>query len=170
MSILKNDLFDISVTKKICLSGLFIALVAIFNKVIALNYIPLIPFVRISFGSIALLVFASIVMGPLYGLVIGAAADVMGYFIFDASSFGWFPQITLTYALLGFLPFFIYKFVLLIKSKKLMMIVEYGVMALALAGLSIFLALNNSIVLYGTTYNLELYQKILIPKLQIHFE
>lgn len=163
MSILRNDIFGLSITKKICLSGLFIALVVIFNKVIALNYIPLIPFVRISFGSIALLVFASIVMGPLYGLVIGAAADVMGYFIFDASSFGWFPQITLTYALLGFLPFFIYKLVLLITNKKVMMIVEYGFMGLVLAGLTLFLAFNNSIVLYGTTYNFELYQKILIP-------
>ena len=80
---LKNELIDLSITKKICLSGIFIALVVIFNKVIALNYIPIIPFVRISFGSIALLIFASIVLGPFYGLVIGAAADVLGYFVFE---------------------------------------------------------------------------------------
>ena len=56
---------------KITLSALILALVVIFNKVLAINYISFVPFVRISFGSIALLVFASIAIGPIYGLFIG---------------------------------------------------------------------------------------------------
>ena len=162
-SLLRNDLFSLSLTKKICLSGLFIALVVIFNKVIALNYIPVIPFVRISFGSIALLIFASIVLGPFFGLVIGASADVLGYFVFDASSFGWFPQITLVYALLGFLPFFIFKFVLLIKNKTIMAIIEYSVMAVIFVLLTVFLFTHNEISLYGKTHTIEVYQRYLIP-------
>ncbi len=162
MSSMKT-MFNLSTVRKICLAGLFIALVVIFNKVIAINYIAFIPFVRISFGSIALIIFASIVLGPIYGMVVGAAADVLGYFIFDMSSYGWFPQITLTYALLGFLPYFIWKLVMLIKNQRTMKFIEYGVFAGILIGISVFFAFNSTLHLYGTTYDLEVYQRVLIP-------
>ena len=76
---LKNNL---SIIQKITLSGLFIALITILQKVIAINYIAVVPFVRISFGGCALLIFASVFLGPWYGLLIGAASDILGYFIF----------------------------------------------------------------------------------------
>lgn len=159
--------FELSVTKKICLSAFFIVLVTLFNKVIAINYIPVIPFVRLSFGSIALLIFASIIFGPLYGMVIGASADLLGYFVFDASSFGWFFQITLVYALLGFVPFFIYKLVTLIKNEKLMMIIEYSFMSVVIALLTLYFIFNETLTMYGTTYHFEIWQRVLIPSLAL---
>lgn len=163
LKILNQTPFNLSTTKKICFSGIMIVLVMLFNKVFAVNYIALIPFVRISFGSIALIVFSSIAFGPLYGMIIGISADILGYFIFDASAFGWFPQITLTYALLGLVPYFIYLLVRSLKNKNLMMVVEYVVFGVILIGLSVFFALNKSLTLYGQTYSFELYQRILIP-------
>ena len=85
MKFFKADFIELSIVKKICLSGILMALIVIFNKVLAINYI--IPFARISFGSIALIIFASIVLGPFYGAIIAGVADILGYFMFDMSSF-----------------------------------------------------------------------------------
>lgn len=167
MKFLKSDFFDISLTKKICLSGILMALIIIFNKVLAVNYI--IPFARISFGSIALIIFTSITLGPIYGLIIAGGADIIGYFLFDASSFGWFPQITLTYVVMGFVPFFLYKFVTLIKNKKLIMAVEYSFFAVILALITIFFLTSKEINLVTSVRTLELYERILYPSLAFLF-
>lgn len=158
----KNNIPQI---QKICLSGLFIALIMILNKVVAINYIPIIPFVRVSFGGNALLIFASYFLGPIYGIAIGAFSDLLGYFIFDPKTFGFFPQITLTYLLIGFLPYFIFSLVKLIKSKKVMFCVQNGVFAVIFSLVTAFLFSQKSFTLYSATYTLELYQKIIIVSL-----
>lgn len=163
MKFFKPDFIDLSLTKKICLSGILMALIVIFNKVLAINYI--IPFARISFGSIALIIFASIVLGPFYGAIIAGVADILGYFMFDMSSFGWFPQITMTYVLMGFLPFFVYKFVKLFKKDKIFMIVEYSIFALILVLVIIFFATQKEINLGYKVHPLSLFDRIFYPSL-----
>ena len=165
MKFFQSDIVHLSVVKKICLSGILMALIVIFNKILAVNYI--IPFARVSFGSIALIIFTSIVLGPFYGLVIAAGADVLGYFMFDMSSFGWFPQITLTYALMGFVPFFIYKLVTMIKKEKTIMIIEYVTFSVVLVGISLFFAFNDKIDLGYTIRNLAVYERIMYPCLAL---
>lgn len=157
--------FNLNLTRKICLSGIFVVLVVLLNKVIAINYIAFIPFVRLSFGSIAIIIFSSIVFGPLYGLVIGAMGDILGYFIFDASSFGWFPQITAIYALLGFIPFFIYKLVANIRNKKMMVTIEYSLFTVVTLLITFFFIFNDHLTLYGVTYEFNVWQRILFPSL-----
>ena len=165
MKLFKADFIELSITKKICLSGILMALIVIFNKVIAVNYI--IPFARISFGSIALIIFASIVLGPFYGMVIAGVADILGYFFFDMSSYGWFPQITLTYVLMGFVPFFIYKLVRLIKKDKLAMIIEYSVFAIILVLVTIFFVTQKEINLGYDTHPLTTFDRIFYPSLSL---
>ena len=167
MNFLKPDFLNLSLVKKICLSGILMALIVIFNKVLAVNYI--IPYARISFGSIALIIFASIVLGPFYGLVIAAGADVLGYFMFDMSSFGWFPQITLTYALMGFVPFFIYKFVRIFKKDKTFMIIEYSIFAVILILVALFFAFNDHIDLVNKVRALSVFERFLYPSLVLLF-
>lgn len=161
-----NKLFlksNLSVTTRICLSGLLIALATILQKVIAINYIPVIPFLRISLGGPAVIIFASILLGPWCGLLVGAASDLLGYFIFDASGMGFFPQVTLIYALLGVVPYFIFSLFRLIKNKKAMAIIEGASLLAVLVGSSLFIILNDSMKLYGTTYELDLWVKIVVP-------
>ena len=157
---LKNNL---STIHKITISGLLIALITILQKVIAINYISLIPFVRVSFGGCALLIFSSLFLGPHYGLLIGIASDVLGYFVFDPKTMGFFPQITAIYGLMGLVSYFIFLLVRLIKKEKLMMLIEYGTFGILFIVTTIFFALNNSITLYSSTYDIELWQKIVIP-------
>ena len=153
----------LSTIQKICLTGLFIALVTILQKVLAINYIPVIPFLRISLGGPALIIFSSIFLGPIYGFFIGAASDVLGYFILDPKMLGYFPQITAIYGLLGFVSFFIFWLFKHIKNEKLFLIVEGSTFILLLAGITVFLFLNTNLQLYSSVYTLQLWQKILIP-------
>lgn len=157
---LKNNL---SIIQKITLSGLFIALITILQKVVAINYISIVPFVRVSFGGCALLIFASVFLGPWYGLLIGAASDILGYFIFDPKTMGFFPQITAIYTLMGLVSYFFFVLVRFIKNKKVMMVTEYSVFTLLFIGITLFITLSESITLYSSTYVLELWQKITIP-------
>lgn len=164
---MKIGLFQTRLTtiQKICLSGLFIAVVTILQKVLAINYIPIVPFLRISLGGPALIIFSSIFLGPIYGMFIGAAADVLGYFLLDPKMMGFLPQITAIYALLGLVSYFIFWLFKFVKNDKIMLGIEGGIFALLIAGIAVYFFLNPNLQLYGSTYTLALWQKILIPSL-----
>lgn len=149
--------------QKICLSGLFIAIVTILQKILAINYIPIIPFLRISLGGPALIIFSSIFLGPIYGMCIGAISDVLGYFLLDPKMLGFFPQITAIYFVLGLLSFFIFWIFKHVKNNVLMLIIEGISFAGIITGVAIYLFLNSNLHLYGSSYTLVLRQKILIP-------
>lgn len=154
--------YNLSMVQKISLSGIFIVLIALFQKVFAVNYIPVLPFVRISFGGPALIIFASILLGPWFGLLVGAASDIVGFYIFDPKLMGTAPffQITFIYALLGFASFFIYKLFTLIKNEKLMLTIELVVFAFLLVGLTMFVSLDYDV-------DLKTYERILIPVISL---
>ena len=141
-----KGLLDLTIVQKIALSGIFIVLIALFQKVFAVNYIPVLPFVRISFGGPALIIFSSILLGPFFGLLIGAASDIIGFYIFDPKLMGAMPlfQITLLYAMLGFGSYFIYKIVTLIKNEKVMLITESSFFAVLLVGVTLFSILYDN--------------------------
>lgn len=157
--------YNLSIVQKICLAGIFIPLIAIFQKIFAINYISVIPFVRVSFGGPALIIFASILLGPWFGLLVGAMSDIVGFFIFDPKMFGSMPffQITAIYGLLGFSSYFVFKWIHNVKSKKLMLIIELVSFAVLLAAITLFILLNNSITLYGVTYQFDIWSRIFIP-------
>lgn len=151
-------IYNLSMTQKIALAGIFIILIALFQKIFAVNYIPVLPFVRISFGGPALIIFSSILLGPWFGLLVGAASDIVGFYIFDPKMFGSAPffQITFIYALLGFASFFIYKLFQAIKNEKLLLSIEVVVFTILLVGLTLFSALDYDV-------NLAIVYRILIP-------
>lgn len=151
-------IYNLSMTQKIALAGIFIILIALFQKIFAVNYIPVLPFVRISFGGPALIIFSSILLGPWFGLLVGTASDIVGFYIFDPKMFGSAPffQITFIYALLGFASFFIYKLFQTIKNEKLLLSIEVVVFTILLVGLTLFSSLDYDV-------NLALVYRILIP-------
>lgn len=161
--------YNLSLVQKICLAGIFIPMVAIFQKIFAINYISIIPFVRISFGGAALIMFSSILLGPWFGLLVGAMSDIVGFFIFDPKMFGAMPffQITAIYGLLGFSSYYVFKLVNKIKRTKLLLMLELGTMLAITLAVTLFLLLNNSIQLYGVLYEFDTLQRILIPILTL---
>ena len=156
---------NLSHIQKICLTGLFIALITILQKVIAINYLAFAPFVRVSLGGPALIIFASILLGPIYGGIIGAASDVLGYFVFDIKAFGFFPQITAIYTVLGVASYFVFSFVASIKNKKLLSIIEIITLSIIWIGVSLYVILSKQIKLFSSTYDVPLLGKILVPSI-----
>ena len=153
-----NRIYNLTIIQKISLAGIFIILIALFQKIFAVNYIPVLPFVRISFGGPALIIFSSILLGPWFGLLVGAASDIIGFYIFDPKLFGTAPffQITFIYALLGFGSYFIYKLFRMMKNGKFLLNIEVGVFTLLLIGLVLFVSLDYNI-------NLSILYRVLIP-------
>ena len=156
---------NLTVIQKICLSGLVIALVVILQKVVAINYLAFAPFVRISFGGPALIIFASILLGPIYGALIGMASDLLGYLVFDPRMYPPYLQITAIYTLLGLVSYFVFSIVFSIKNRKLLTMIEIIVLALIWAATSAFVIFNNQITLFSSTYDVPLLSKILIPSI-----
>lgn len=149
-----NGIFKFSLTQKICLSGLLIALTTILQKVIAINYLAALPFFRISFGAPALIIFGSIFLGPLWGGIIGLFSDILGYFAFDASSFPFMPQISLIYLVLGVVGYFVYILIKKIRKPKILFAIEAGILVLFSICVSAFLI---------GFYECSIYAKIFIP-------
>ena len=147
---------SLSVVQKICLAGLLTALATVCQKVFAINYIPVVPFLRISFGGPAVIIFASIFLGPIYGMVVGAVSDLFGYLVFDPKTMGFFPQITAIYLVLGFVPYFIYNFLKAKSTNKAMLIAKYSLIVLLYTAVALYICLNNEIKLYGTTHTMTL--------------
>ena len=155
--------YNLKTLDKICISGMFIALTVILQKVVAINYIPIMPFVRVSPGGPALIMFTSIFLGPVYGLVVGVASDLLGYLIFDPKTYGLFPQITAIYAVLGFVTYYIFWAFKKIKNTKVSMIVLIALLLSLAVGSSLYFILNDQITLYSSTYVMETWVKIALP-------
>lgn len=154
----------LSIVQKICLAGILIVLVALFQKVFAVNYIPIVPFLRISFGGPALIIFSSLLLGPWFGMLVGAASDLLGFFIFDPKTMGGIPffQITAIYALLGLSAYFVFKLVNKIKKERIMLIIEAGTFMAMYIGIVAFIWSQNSIALYGQTYEFNLTSRLVV--------
>ena len=155
----------LTVIQKICLSGLIMALVVILQKVVAINYLAFAPFVRISLGGPALIIFASILLGPVYGLFIGIGSDLLGYLVFDPRMYPPYLQITAIYALLGFISYFVFSFVFSIKNRKALSIVEIIVLSVIWSVIAIFVLTRNEITLFSSTYELNALSKALVCSL-----
>lgn len=152
----------LTVIQKICLSGLIMALVVILQKVVAINYLAFAPFVRVSLGGPALIIFASVLLGPVYGLFIGIGSDLLGYLIFDPRMYPPYLQITAIYALLGFVSYFVFSFVFSIKNRKVLSITETVVLAVIWSVIAIFVLSRNEITLFSSTYELSALSKALV--------
>ena len=160
----RNNLSPVS---KICLAGLFMAVTIILQKVLAVNYIPIVPFLRISLGGPAIIIFASILLGPWYGLLVGIGSDVLGYLLFDPRNYSFFPTITLIYAVLGFLPYFLFSLFKRVHNKKISLIMIISFMTLCILTVTLVLWLNNTLTLYQSVYTINLLIRLLIPGVMI---
>lgn len=167
---MKNNLFfgfPLKVVTKVAFAGIFIALACIFNKVVAINYIPIVPFVRISFGGPAIIIFASFLLGPIYGALIGGFSDILGYLIFDIKAYPYFPSITLTYVLLGLCSGILLYFAPKIKNIKLSRIIIYLSFSLIYILVTLYVTLNDTVQLFDNVLVIDLWIKITIPLLAL---
>lgn len=144
---------------KIILASLFIALVIVFSKFIPISNIFGLPFLRISLGP-TLIIFASLLLGPIYGSMVGVLSDLVG-FLFDSTGYSYNPLFSLTYLMYGLIPgLLVY---LLIKNKSKFPLVQSLIFIFINIFIIVFLLNNNSISPYGgKVYELTFNTKIII--------
>ncbi len=98
----KEVLFLISKVSKISLAGLFIATSIILARFFAGDIlIGGLSVLRISFGPVPIFL-SGILLGPVYGAITGALADVLGYLVKPLGPY--FPGFTINGALSGLIP------------------------------------------------------------------
>lgn len=152
----------ISQIQKITLSALLLAMTIILTRITPLQNIPVIPWIRISFGP-ALIIFASILLGPIYGGIIGALSDILGIVLFpNALGYGINPLFTLVYGLLGILPYFIYWLAKKIKKPQISAICLISAAILVFVAV-VYLIFFNSFI--AANYSFDLWMKWLIVSL-----
>jgi len=96
-------------TRKVVLAGLFVAASIILTRFFAGNIIVSgITVLRLSFGQIPIFL-SGFLLGPLYGGLSGAIADVVGYVI-NPQGGPYFPGFTLNAAISGLIPGLFAKF------------------------------------------------------------
>lgn len=131
--------------KKITISSMLVVLYVIINRFIAINIsafgTP--AFIRITVSTIVLII-ASIIMGPVYGLCVGIVSDIVSAVVFPIGAF--FPGYTLTYAMAGFIPGIIFylskKFNI---SDKIFFILNVTIESILHFGAIIYLLIHHSI-------------------------
>lgn len=156
-----------NIVRQITLSALILALTIICTRLLSIQNIPIVPFVRISIGP-ALIIFASIFLGPVSGLIVGAASDILGIVLFpNALGYAINPLFTVVYGLFGLLPYFIFKAVKLIKKNSINFAIITAILGYLFIFVTIFIFLNSEIVLFKKTYTFLLWHKFLISGLSL---
>lgn len=149
----------LSQVQKITLSGLLLALTIILTRMTPLQNFPLIPWIRISLGP-SLIIFSSILFGPIYGAIVGAGSDILGIVLFPNSlGYGINPIFTLVYGLLGVLPWLLYFLIKRINVRFLEISLVGGASVLVFGALVYFIFFSPTIT---SNYSFELWHKILI--------
>ena len=149
----------LSQVQKITLSGLLLALTIILTRMTPLQNFPLIPWIRISLGP-SLIIFSSILLGPIYGAIVGAGSDILGIVLFPNSlGYGINPLFTLVYGLLGVLPWLLYFLIKRINVRFLEISLVGGASILVFGALVYFIFFSSTI---ASNYSFELWHKILI--------
>ncbi len=93
---------------KITLSSMLLVLNVLATRFLRTPLIGNMHFIRISLGP-AIVIFSSLLLGPLYGAIVGSAGDMVGHFLFPVG--GEFnPLITIVYLLLGIMPWCLMQF------------------------------------------------------------
>jgi ECF transporter S component (folate family) len=157
-------MIKMSRVQQIALAGMMLVLTILGTRLPALFTPSNFGFIRISLGP-SMIIFSSILLGPLFGAVIGAGSDLLGSVIFPSTMGGLNinPFITLMYLLLGILPWLLVFLTKKVRHSFNKPWIIYVIMVILWSFVLLFLIFNSSITLYGgKVYNFDVAQKIII--------
>ena len=109
--------------ERVAIAAFLLTLNMLLNRLVGLAQVgPLFSFARISPGT-SITLFASLLLGPFYGAFVGVAGDALGWVLMGqwTGTFNFF--LSIYYACVGILPFFIGKLLGLAKSEKVPLLV-----------------------------------------------
>lgn len=133
---------NLSKVRKIAYAGVLIGLNVILNRLVGLAQAgPLFSFARISPG-ISIVIFASLILGPFFGALVGVAGDALGWVILGqwTGTFNFF--LSIFYAIVGIVPYFVGKFLIPSPHKRVGRVIFFvlGFASVATALLAVWLS------------------------------
>lgn len=134
---------------KICYSALFIALTIILSRFFALPGLFGLSFLKISFAN-SVVLFSSFYLGPLWGVIVAGASDVLGAILFPQGG-AFNPIFTIPAILTGLCPYYFYKLINYSKIEKKIP----TILIILLSAFSIFITvvlLTNEEIIYGNKH------------------
>ncbi|MCQ2794902.1 MAG: ECF transporter S component [Bacilli bacterium] len=153
-------MFKLSVLQRMTFTALMIAFYMVATRFIM---VPVTQAVRLSAG-VAILIFSSILLGPISGAVIGIAGDLIGIAISPYLGMAYNPLMTISYGLMGATPGLLMMMFRKIKAKDLI----YSIMFFALLGvivisLTIYMGIADGVELFGRSFTFNLAARIVVP-------
>jgi ECF transporter S component (folate family) len=136
--------------RRLAYSAIMISLSVVLTRFASFYFVGM----RIGFGSIPI-VFASVICGPFWGMLVGASSDLLGALLFPVGPY--FPGYTIDAALQGLIPYLVLK---LLKGRNK---TQYPV---SIAFISVFITMVVCFVsLFSTYKKQEIYDwaRIVIP-------
>ena len=109
--------------EKVAFAAFLLSLNMILNRLVGLAQVGLLfSFARITPGT-SITLFASLLLGPFYGAFVGVAGDALGWVLMGqwTGAFNFF--LSIYYACVGILPYFVAKLLGLAKSEKVPLVV-----------------------------------------------
>jgi ECF transporter S component (folate family) len=145
--------------RQIAFGALLVALSIVLTRIVG---IPL-GFFRITLGAMPIFM-SSLMLGPVAGLIVGAAADTIGFLIFPPGT--WAPWPLLASLAQGFIPYFLFKATMRMRyNKKPTFPFIYPLVGGVWAFISTFVIFNDVLEITGSgiVISFTLMHKIFIP-------
>lgn len=123
------------------------------------------PYVRLSVG-VAIMIFSSILLGPISGAIIAGVGDIIGILLVNTSGVAINPFITLTYLFMGATPGLLMMLFKKVKFNLLLTKIIFAVFLLLIwAGITTSILLIPQITIFQSkiVWNIGLASKIAVP-------
>ncbi|MEG1222854.1 MAG: ECF transporter S component [Bacilli bacterium] len=152
----------INLITKISLAALFTAIAIILTRFLSIIDIPAIPFLRVSLAP-SFVVFSGMILGPLYGGIVGLLSDVIGFFLFNRGAFAYNYLFSIAPILNGVIAGLLMYIYPRIKTKlnRIPFIQILSFVALNI-GITLFFHFNSEFILFGKQYALNFSSRMLI--------
>lgn len=145
--------------RQIAFGALLVALSIVLTRIVG---IPL-GFFRITLGAMPIFM-SSVLLGPIGGLIVGAAADTIGFLIFPPGT--WAPWPLIASLAQGLIPYFLFKMTMRMRfNKKPTFPYIFPLVGGIWAFISTFVIFNDVLEITGTgiVFTFNVLHKILIP-------
>lgn len=153
-------MFKLSVLQRMTFTALLIAFYMVATRFIM---VPVTPAVRLSAG-VAILIFSSVLLGPISGAVIGIAGDLIGIAISPYLGMAYNPLMTISYGLMGATPGLLMMLFRKVKAKDLIYSIMFFVLlAVIVISLTIYMATATEITLFNHLFTINLAARIVVP-------
>lgn len=150
---LKTNLYN-----RITLTALMTAFYIIATRV---TQVPVTSLVRLSAGP-AVLIFASLLLGPIPGAIVGGAGDFIGAIAVPYMGMAINPFMTISYIFMGMIPGLIYRILKKINNEKLLFIIFSFLVFLIWIVILIFSFISREVQIFNHIYELTPITKIVV--------